>query len=118
MHNAWAKIIFGSKKRYALPILFLLFFKKELTFDQLYDLCSKYVTRESGERVLAKIPAVRETRVGYKAISRESISKAVKELKSKRYVTKEARLGEKGRSYAVYVLMPETRQLMERYVKK
>lgn len=116
MPSAWTKILFGLKKRYGTPILFLLYHKKELTFDQIYDMCSEYIAKERGEGKVKK-GILRERGKRYVAISRGSVSQAITELKNKHYVTKAARLSEKGRSYAVYMLSPEIKQLMDEYVK-
>lgn len=120
MQDSLAKLVLALKKRYSLPILLLLFFKKELTFDQAYDMCSKYSPADK-ERLLAAAKrrgVLLRSRSTYKAISRKSVSDALTELKTKRYVTKRAKLGPKGRSYAVYVLTPEIRETLESYLKR
>lgn len=110
--NEWVRLVFGLEKRYSLPILFLLFYKGELTFDQLYDICLKYRSEESSPPMTG---VVREKREKYKAISRESISRATTELLGK-HVVKKARLGNNGRSHVVYVLNNETKDVMKNFL--
>lgn len=123
--NVWARLLFGLRRKYSAPILFLLYSKKELTFDQIYDICSRYAAKgeEKGEeKILARFKrgalVAKERSPRYAAISRGSVSSAITELKNKKHITREPRLQERGRSYAVYVLTAETKTLMEQHIKK
>jgi len=113
MDTDWIKMIFSLDKKYSILILFLLYSKKELGFDQIYDFCSRY---KSGGTVGRGI-ALREHGKPYKAISRESISRATVELQKKKYIKKKAKLNDKGRPYAVYALTDETKKLMDKHLK-
>ena len=112
MDKDWIKLIFGLEKRYSILILLLLQSRKELSFDQIYDFCSQY---KGGTP--RQTSALREHGRPYRAISRESISRATAELQKKKYIRKKAKLNEKGRPYAVYALTEETRKMMERHVR-
>ncbi len=117
MRNDWIQLIFSLEKKYSFPILFLLYSKKELSFDQLYNFCSQY-KHESGVPTKRGGTALRDAGTLYKAISRESISRAAAELQKKKYVRKEAKLSKQGRPYAIYVLTDETKQLISRHLKQ
>lgn len=109
------ELMFGLEKRYSLPVLTLLYFRKELTFDQIYDISVSY----KGEYLKTKREGgiLKEREGKYGAISRESISRAINELVKARYIKKEARLSKKGRACAVYILTEKTRRLMENFIK-
>jgi DNA-binding MarR family transcriptional regulator len=107
------EFVFSVEKRYSFPVLVLLYRKKELTFDQIYDLSVGY----KWESVKTRGNVLGEKKGKYGAISRESISRAVSELLKAKYVKKEARLSRKGRACAVYVLTEKTRRMMDSFIK-
>lgn len=109
------ELAFSMEKRYSLPVLVLLYFRKELTFDQIYDLSVGY----RGECLEAKRKSgvLGEKKGKYGAISRESISRAINELVKMRCVKKEAKLGKSGRAHTIYVLTEATRKLMENFIR-
>ncbi len=111
MESKWKKLIFDLDKKYSIPILFLLYSEKELSFDQIYEFCSRY---KSGPR--SQGGTLRDRGKPYKAISRESISRATAELQGKKYVKKTAKLNKNGRPYAVYTLTDEARQIMGKHL--
>lgn len=114
MDKTWNRLIFGLEKKYSVPILFLLYSKRELSFGQIYDFCSQYKAVNEKRQ---NSGVLREHGRSYKAISRESISRATAELQMKKYIKKTAKISKKGRPQAVYTLTDETKQLMNKHLK-
>lgn len=89
-------LIYGFRKRYSLPVLLNLFYRKELTFDQIYEISTEYS----------------ETRT-----SKASISRAVSELLEKGYLKKDARLLN-GKAFITYALPEDVRKMLNRCLRK
>ena len=86
-------LLYGFRKKYSLPILINLYYRKGLTFDQLSDLS----TEHSGTKT-----------------SRQSISRAISELLEKKYLKKDAKLVN-GKAYTQYVLTEDAKEILKKY---
>jgi hypothetical protein len=89
-------LIYGFRKRYSLPVLINLYYRKGLTFDQIYDLSTGHSDTKA---------------------SRQSISRAVFELMEKKYLRKDARLVN-GKAYTKYVLTEDAKKIMKKYLRR
>jgi DNA-binding MarR family transcriptional regulator len=89
-------LIYGFRKRYSLPVLINLYYRKGQNFDQIYDLSAGHS----------------ETKT-----SRQNISRAVAELLEKKYLKKDARLVN-GKAYIKYVLTEDAKKIMKKYLRK